>query len=265
MLRNDHPTMSWIDTHAHLYHSAFDQDREAAVARCAAAGLEAVYLPNLDVTTLEPLWALHERHPKLCRPMVGLHPCYVREDFEVQLAQLASWLERPGCCAIGEIGLDAHEGKAYWQQQLAALHCQLGWALEHKLPVVLHCRESLDTVLQVLQQPAYQGLRGILHCFTGTLAQARAAIHLGFYLGIGGIVTFSKAPLAAVVAQLPLDHLVLETDSPYLAPAPLRGKRNEPALLVHTAAQVARAHQVSLEELARRTTANALRALAPLP
>ena len=253
--------MQLIDTHAHLYDAAFAAERPAVVARCQAAGVQRVYLPNLDVHTVAPMLALHHAYPRWCRPMLGLHPCHVKGDFQAQLTQLEGLLGKHPFCAIGEVGLDFYHDTRFRSQQLQALRVQLGWALQHRLPVVLHCRAALQEALALLSEPAYANLRGIFHCFSGTLAQGRRAIELGFLLGVGGVVTFKNAGLAEVVGQLPLQALVLETDSPYLAPTPHRGRRNDPSLLPYIAARVAELHATTPARVAAVTAALALQLL----
>ena len=200
---------------------------------------------------------LEAKYSCLCAAMMGIHPCHVGQDFEQQLYQVEEWLGKRSFAAMGEIGMDLHWDRTYQGQQEEALAIQLGWAKQYQLPVVIHCRKGFEETLGLLEQHQDGSLRGIFHCFSGSLAEAERVIGLGFYLGIGGIVTFKNAGLAPVVAALDLKHMVLETDSPYLAPIPHKGKRNEPAYLVHIAGEIATSHQVELETVAAITTANA--------
>ena len=255
--------MELIDTHAHLYAQEFAQDIEAVMARSQAHHVRRVYLPNIDMDTVEGMLALEAKYPAHCTAMMGIHPCHIGPAFHKQLYAAEAWLARRPFAAIGEVGMDLHHDKAYQAQQAEALGIQLGWAKQHHLPVVLHCRGSLEEVLSILERHQDGRLRGIVHCFGGSLAQARRVIALGFCLGIGGVVTFKNAGLGPVVAAVGLEHLVLETDAPYLAPVPHRGRRNEPAYLLLVAEKIAALKQVAVATVAEVTAANAARVFAP--
>ncbi len=246
-----------IDTHAHLYFKEFGEDREIAIKKSRERGVSQVYLPNLDVSTIEAMLTLEAHYPTYCKAMMGIHPCYIDTHFEKQLEQVAYWLEKRRFVAIGEIGIDLHYDKTFRAQQAEALNLQLAWAQQYQLPVVIHCRASLEETLTILEKYQNGKLKGIFHCFSGSLQDAERIIELGFYLGIGGLVTFKNAGLDGVVAMLDLDHLVLETDSPYLAPGPYRGMRNEPAYLLYIAEKVAALHKTDLATVAQKTTSNA--------
>lgn len=246
-----------VDTHAHLYAKRFDQDRDAMLERAFEAGVEAVYLPNIDEGSIEAMLQLEAAYPQHCFAMMGLHPCSVDGDYQAALATVRAWLDRRAFCAIGEIGIDLYWDKTFVRQQQAAFLTQVGWALERELPIVIHSRESIDMIIELLQSVGDARLRGIFHCFTGDARQAQAAIDLGFLLGIGGVLTFKNSGLDKVVRAIDLDHLVLETDAPYLAPAPHRGKRNESAYVRLVAEYLADLKGLPLEMVAQRTTRNA--------
>lgn len=255
--------MELIDTHAHLYADAFDEDRTALLQRLQAANIIKVYLPNIDATTIAPMLALSDAHPQLCVPMIGLHPCYVEADMEQQLGIMEQWLEKRSFAAIGEIGLDFFHSTAYRMEQEKAFERQLGWAKQYQLPVALHCRDSLTESIAIVRKHQDGTLRGVFHCFSGDVIAAKAVLELGFYLGIGGIVTFKNNTLAAVLAEVPLERVVLETDAPYLAPAPHRGKRNEPAYLSFVVDKLAEVYSTDAATIAAVTTQNAKMLFAP--
>lgn len=254
-----------IDTHAHLYAlPARGLDLSQVVADSLAAGVCRAYMPNIDLDSLPAMLRVAATYPDFCKPMLGLHPCDVREDFPQVLEAMEQWLDAP-FIAVGEVGIDLYHDSSWKEEQFAALEWQIGWARRRSLPLVLHCREAFDCLLPFLEKQQDGALRGVFHCFSGTLAQARAAISLGFHIGIGGIVTFPKSHLPAVVEALPLTHMVLETDAPYLAPVPYRGKVNQPAYLPAVARQIALLKGISLEEVAQQTTANALQLFGEAP
>lgn len=249
--------MQLIDTHAHLYAEEFEEDRPEMIQRALEAGISRIYLPNIDSTSIAGMLALEEQFPGQCLAMMGLHPCYVKDNYQEELALVRSWLERRSFPAIGEIGIDLYWDKTYVAQQEEAFLTQVEWARQYDLPIVIHSRESMDLILDLLHPVRHARLRGIFHCFTGTLQQAEAAIELGFMLGIGGVLTFKKSGLDGVLSQLELKHLVLETDAPYLAPTPFRGKRNESSYLLKVLEKLAEIKGLSLEEVAGVTTQNA--------
>lgn len=249
-----------IDTHAHLYDSAFDADRDAAVQRALDAGVGKIYLPNCDSSTIAPMMNLVTAHPQRCLPMMGLHPCYVKEHFEAELAIVESWLDRTQFAAVGEIGLDYYWDKTFVAQQKEAFSRQMLWAKERSLPIVIHSRESTADCIAMVREVQDGSLRGVFHCFSGTVAEAEEIISLGFLLGIGGVATYKTATtLQEVVRKVPLENLVLETDAPYLSPVPHRGKRNEPGYTVLVAQKLAELRGVDVTEVDKITTANAER------
>lgn len=249
--------MTLIDTHTHLYVEQFAEDREEVVRRAKNVGVERMYLPNIDVGSIEGLLALEASDPQSCIAMMGLHPCSVKDDYQEQLGQIRSWLEKRPFAAVGEIGMDLYWDQTYEKEQEKAFLTQVEWALEFDRPIVIHSRETIDQLIKLVREVGDSHLRGIFHCFTGTVEQAEQIMELGFYLGIGGVLTFKNSGLDKTVAQLPLERLVLETDAPYLAPVPHRGKRNESAYVLNVAEKLADVQGISLKAVAEQTTANA--------
>ena len=249
--------MHLIDTHCHLYLKEFAEDIAETIQRAEKEGVEKFYLPSIDSTVLEDLMSLEQRFPGKCRGMIGLHPCSVKAGYEAELRQVEDWLGRRPFAAVGEIGLDFHWDRSFEKEQYDAFHRQIEWALHYKLPIVIHSRESMTQSIGVVREHQDGRLRGIFHCFSGDVVTARAVIDAGFYLGIGGVLTYKKAGLAETLQEIDLEHLVLETDAPYLTPVPFRGKRNESSYLKYVVAKLAEVKGVSVEEVARITTANA--------
>lgn len=252
--------MTITDTHTHLYHRQFHQDRKEVVERAIAAGVSRLFLPNIDADSVEGMLQLAEEFPANCFPMMGLHPCSVAENWEEQLAPLRGFLyaEPDRYAAVGEIGIDLYWDKSTYPWQKAAFQEQIRWALELDKPIVIHSRESFDEVFEAVEEVRRPGLKGILHCFTGTSAHAERALGLGLHLGIGGVLTYKNSDLRDVLKEVDMKHLVLETDSPYLAPVPHRGKRNESAYTLEVAQVLAAVKGISVEEVARVTTHNSL-------
>ncbi|GAA4310913.1 TatD family hydrolase [Compostibacter hankyongensis] len=251
--------MQLIDTHAHLYLETFSADREAVLQRARDNGVQKIFLPNIDGGSIAGMLALEIACPDLCHAMMGLHPCSVDGEVDKALDTVHSWLQRRKFAAVGEIGLDYHWDITWKEQQLLAFRRQADWALEYDLPIVIHSRNATADCIAVLKEKQNGKLRGIFHCFSGTAEEAQQITDLGFLLGIGGVVTFKNAGLDKVVQQLDLRHLVLETDAPYLAPVPYRGKRNESSYLTLIAGKIAALKGTTLEEVAGSTTAQALR------
>lgn len=246
-----------IDTHAHLYAKQFDDDRESMLERAKASGVERFYLPNIDSNSIEGMLELEAKHPDTCFPMMGLHPCSVKENYEEELAIVKEWLFKRPFCAVGEIGIDLYWDKTTLPQQIIAFRQQIGWAKELDLPIIIHARDSTEEILEVLETEKSDNLRGIFHCFGGTIEQANRIIDLGFYLGIGGVLTFKKSGLDKTMQEIDLKHVVLETDAPYLAPTPYRGKRNESAYVRLVAEKLAGVKNIPFTEVAAITSANA--------
>jgi len=251
--------MILTDTHSHLYDIKFAEDRADMITRAFEENVQRIFIPNVDQYTVNGMMDIVAAHPQNCFPMMGLHPCHVKEDFKVELAVLKTHLDAGGFYAVGEIGMDLYWDKTFVKEQKEAFRTQIHWAKEKGLPIAIHCRDAFDEIFEILEAEKDELLRGVFHCFTGTLEQAHRAIDLNFYLGIGGVITFKKSGLDVVLKDIDLKHLVLETDSPYLAPSPNRGKRNESAYLIHIAQKLADLHQVSIESLAQITTNNSVK------
>jgi len=248
-----------IDTHSHIYSEEFDADRAEVIQRAQSIGVRQIILPNCDSTTLPQMLALESLYPDYCRATIGLHPTSVKEYYAEELALIKSELERRDYLAIGEIGIDLYWDKTLLAEQTIVFRQQIEWALEYHLPVIIHVRDSFRESMNVLAPFKGSGLTGVFHSFTGTFEQAQEIIEFGgFKLGINGIVTFKNSGLAAVVEKIDLRHLLLETDSPYLTPAPHRGKRNESAYVSLVCEKLANIYQVSFQEIDDSTTRNAL-------
>ena len=223
---------------------------------CLENGISRLFLPNVDSASIDLVMSQVDTFPEHCFAMLGLHPCDVKENWQQELDTIYKAIPQHKIYAIGEIGIDLYWDKSTLDDQIEAFKKQISWAKELKLPIVIHCRDSFDEVFAVLEEEKDDNLRGILHCFTGNLVQAHKLIDLGFYLGIGGVVTYKNSGLDKVVQEIDLKHIVLETDSPYLTPVPHRGKRNESSYLIYVAEKVADLHQMSVEAVAAITTAN---------
>jgi TatD DNase family protein len=249
--------MNLIDTHTHMFSSQFDEDREQIVKECIESGVETLLLPNINSETIDAMWSLCDLFPKNCFPMIGLHPCDVKEDYQIELDIVLQELKNRKYVAVGEIGIDLHWDKTTVDIQKNAFDQQIKWAIEFDLPIAIHIRESFEEVFEVLEQNIHPKLRGVFHCFTGTLEQAQKAISMGFMLGVGGVVTFKNSGVDKVLENIDLKHLVLETDSPYLAPTPLRGKRNDSRNLQLICDKLAQLNDIESSEVARITSKNA--------
>jgi TatD DNase family protein len=249
--------MRLIDTHAHLYLGQFDEDRGEMLQRALDKGVDKFFLPNIDSTSISAMLAMEEAYPEHCFAMMGLHPCSVKENYEEELAIVRQWLDERPFCAIGEMGIDLYWDKSFLTEQKEAFMIQAQWAKELGLPIVIHTREATDIAIDLVEQVKDERLSGIFHCFSGTPEQAQRIIALGFHLGIGGVLTFKNGGLDKALENIGLEHLVLETDAPYLAPAPFRGKRNESAYLSLVLEKLAAIKGLPPEEVARMTTANA--------
>lgn len=250
--------MMLIDTHSHLYLSQFDADRDETLLKAVNLGIHKILLPNVDCSTIEPMEELVKKYPETCFAMMGLHPTSVKENYEDELNVITDLLSTRKYSAVGEIGIDLYWDKSYLEQQKTAFKYQLDLAKEHDLPVVIHIRESFEETFSVLNSCTGNSFAGVFHCFSGNLVQAKRAIDLGFKLGIGGVVTFKNSGLVDVVKNIDLSEIVLETDSPYLAPTPHRGQRNDPEYLMLIASKIAEIKDMSLEKVAEITTKNAV-------
>ena len=251
--------MILTDTHTHLYSSQFDEDRDEMIQKCFSLNINRLFLPNIDRTSVDGMMDLVKKYPENCFPMIGIHPCSVNENWEEELSEYKALLKTTKFYAIGEIGIDLYWDKTTLEIQQNAFEAQIILAKKEKLPIIIHARDSFDEIFEIVDKHNDDDLTGIFHCFTGTIEQANKIIdYKGFKLGIGGVVTFKNAGLDKVVAQIPLENLVLETDSPYLAPHPNRGKRNESSFLNLVAEKIADLHSVSNETVAKITTNNSI-------
>ncbi len=251
--------MHLIDTHIHLYLSQFDHDREQVVARALEAGVKQMLMPNIDSHTAGPMIQCARQFPGTCLPMMGLHPTSVKESYKTELELIGAWFGKENFVAVGETGIDLYWDTAYAKEQKESLVQHIHWAKDYDLPLVFHSRNSLDELFDVLESHRQEALRAVFHCFPGTEEEAKKAVDMGYMLGIGGVVTYKNSQMARVVEAIDLVHLILETDAPYLSPAPHRGKRNESARLTHVADMVADIKRMDVEEVAAVSTANARR------
>lgn len=247
-----------IDTHAHIYLQELAPEREALMQRARAAGIQRIYMPAIDSSEMDALLETEQQYPEYCVAMMGLHPCYVKDNFQDELALVETWLGKRRFAAVGEIGLDRYWDRSYDSQQLEAFQVQMEWALQYGLPVVIHTRDAMAATIDAVRPFAARGLRGIFHCFGGSVQEAQAIIDMGFCLGIGGVLTYKKSGLAATLSALPFDSLVLETDAPYLAPVPHRGKKNEPSFLPLIAQCLAEVKGMEVAQVVELTSRRAL-------
>jgi TatD DNase family protein len=246
-----------IDTHTHLYLGEFKEDLADVVSRAEKQGISKFYLPNIDSSSVADLLEVEAQYPGKCIAMMGLHPCSVNEHYNQELKIVEEWLRKRPFAAVGEIGLDYYWDKTFIAEQKHAFQQQINWAKELNLPVVIHSRDSMQDCIDLVRVNQNGKLKGIFHCFGGTAEEARQIIDLGFLMGIGGVVTYKKSGLSDVLQTTSINHLVLETDAPYLTPVPFRGKRNEPAYLTYVVEKMAEAMGLSTEEIIRETTKNA--------
>lgn len=248
--------MKFTDTHAHIYSDKYQSDRQDVIQSAVDQGVHHIYMPNVDVETIEPMLDAESKNPGVCFPMMGLHPCDVKEDFEKQLYVMEEWIAKRQFAGIGETGLDLYWDKSFFQQQKEALRIQIQWAKQKRWPIILHCRESMDETIAIIREEKDENLFGIFHCFTGSADQAREIVALGFYLGIGGVSTYKNGGLDLVLPEVGKEKIVLETDGPYLAPVPHRGKRNSPEYIPLIAQRMADIFEISLEEISEITEKN---------
>ena len=244
------------DTHTHLYSDQFSEDRKAMIKRAKKAGVSRFFIPAIDSSYTEKMFSLEKENPSDVFLMMGLHPTSVKENYQEELAHVKNWIEKRNFYAIGEIGIDLYWDKSFLTQQQEAFRTQIKWAKEKKLPIVIHCRDAFDEIFEVLETEKGEDLYGIFHCFTGTLAQAKQAISYNMKLGIGGVATFKNGKIDKFLNEIDLQHIVLETDSPYLAPTPFRGKRNESAYITNVVDKLVDIYGLSFKEIAEITTQN---------
>jgi len=248
----------FTDTHTHLYSDSFDADRDQVIADAIGAGVSRFFLPAINASYISGMRALKAAYPEQMHLMSGLHPTHVKEDYREELCVLEAFLETDSCVAVGEIGIDLYWDRTFLSEQQDAFSIQIGWAKARKFPIVIHCRDAFNEVFEVLEAHKGPDLRGIFHCFTGSYEQALKAISYGMKLGIGGVLTFKNGGLDAFIHQIDLSHLVLETDAPYLAPVPYRGKRNESSYLPLVAERLSNLTGHSLAHIAAHTTQNSV-------
>lgn len=249
--------MRWIDTHAHMYASEFDGSQEALIHNALQQGIDRILLPAIDSTTHQAMLEVETRFAENCIAMMGLHPCSVKENYREELNLVASWLAKRKFIAIGEIGLDFYWDTSFAKEQLLAFNTQMQWALDHELPINIHTRNAMGETIEAVKPFAKKGLKGVFHCFSGSKTAAEQIIDMGFYLGLGGVLTYKNAGVAEAIKEIPMDRIVLETDAPYLAPVPYRGKKNEPSFMLEVAQKLAAIKNLPLHEVAAITTYNA--------
>ncbi|MEN8230798.1 MAG: TatD family hydrolase [Bacteroidota bacterium] len=255
----------YTDSHTHLYLDAFKEDRDRMIARAIEAGVNRMFLPNIDSSSIRAMFRLVDAYPSHCFPMIGLHPTSVKENYRDELRTIEQYLDNKQIIAIGESGIDLYWDTAFLAQQEAAFRIQINWARERKLPLVIHARDSFPEIFRILDDAGGEDLRGVFHSFTGTGEELNKALSYNFMIGINGIVTFKNSRLEEVVKEIPTDRILLETDAPFLAPVPYRGKRNESSYLLKTAVKIAEIYNLTLEEIGQITTRNALQLFQPTP
>ncbi len=246
-----------IDTHCHLYSEEFREDIDQTIERARQAGVTKFFLPAIDSTETDRMLALEQKFPGVCIPMMGLHPCYVKANVAEELEHVKQWIDKRDFVAVGEIGLDFYWDKTFEKEQYDAFDIQMQWAFEKNRPIVIHTRNAMQETINRVKPFAKKGLKGIFHCFSGSAESAKQIVELGFLLGIGGVITYKNAGLPESLLNIGLEHLVLETDAPYLTPVPFRGKRNESSYLKYIVTKLAETKNVSEVEVASITTANA--------
>ncbi len=251
--------MIFVDTHTHLYDSSSIELQDKQIEQAMAAGVKYMYMPSCDKDTFAPMMAIAERFPDNCFPMLGLHPCYVKEQYREELSFLEEQLERFQFAAIGEIGLDFYWDRTFAEEQKIAFERQIDWAIQLRLPIVIHSRSSTKECIDIIKRKQNGNLVSIFHCYSGTLEEARQVVDLGGYIGIGGVVTYKKSSLPGILNAIPIEHIVLETDAPYLSPVPHRGKPNESAYLPLIAQKVAEIYALSIDKVAEVTSKTALK------
>jgi TatD DNase family protein len=249
--------MNLIDSHAHIYLTEFDSDRTEMLKRAENEGVTKIMMPAIDSTTHTQMMDLEAEYPSFCFSMMGLHPCSVKENYKDELKTARNFLEKRAFKAVGEIGLDFYWDKTFSEQQYAAFQEQIEWALHFDIPIAIHSRNSTDECIKVVTGHQKGKLKGVFHCFSGNVDQAKQVIEMGFYLGIGGVVTFKNSGLDKVMEEIDLKSIVLETDAPYLAPVPFRGKRNEPSYLKYVIEKLSTIKNISRDDVASITTLNA--------
>jgi len=251
--------MNLIDTHCHIYSAEFDTDRSAMIARAENEGITKMLMPAIDAATHQAMFMVEDGYSDKCISMMGLHPCSVKDNFKEELKVVEQHFLKRAFAAVGETGLDFYWDLSFTKEQYLAFQQQIEWALQYNIPIVIHSRNSLDECIETIKKNQNGNLKGVFHCFSGSAEQAKKIIDLNFHLGIGGVLTFKKSGLDHVVERIDLKHVVLETDAPYLAPVPFRGKRNECSYVKYVAQKLAEVKKISADEIATTTTSNAKR------
>ena len=246
----------FIDSHAHLYLPQFHDDIDEVIQRAIDSNVQKIFLPNIDSSTTESMFRLSEKYPDVCYPMMGLHPCSVKENYKEELAHIKEIKEQRKIYGVGELGIDLYWDKSFKKEQIIAFETQIEWAIEWKLPIIIHSREALPLTIEIVENMQHEDLRGVFHCFAGTLEQAERIRAVGFYMGVGGVATFKNGGMDKTLPDMDLDGIILETDSPYLPPVPYRGKRNESAYIPFVAERIALLKDIALEEVMKKTTVN---------
>ncbi len=251
--------MRFIDSHSHIYDTGFQEDMDAVMVAAKSVGIEKIYMPGIDSTCIDGMMDMETKYPGFCIPMMGLHPCYVKENYQEELAIVEGWLTKRKFAAIGEIGLDYYWDKTFAKEQQLVFEKQMQWGLDYGLPINIHTRNAMGETIEMVKPFAKKGLKGIFHCFSGSKESAEQIVEMGFLLGLGGVLTYKNAGVAEAVVDIPMEFLVLETDAPYLPPVPYRGKRNEPAFMVEVAKKLAEIKNIPLHEVGEITSGNAER------
>jgi len=249
--------MHFIDTHAHVYAAELTSDLDLVMKNALAIGINKIIMPAIDSSSLDAMLKVEQQFPENCIAMMGLHPCYVKENYKEELKLVEEWIGKRKFIAIGEIGLDFYWDKTFTKEQHIVFETQMQWALDLNLPIAIHTRNAMGETIEAVKPFAKKGLRGVFHCFSGSKESADQIIGMGFHLGLGGVLTYKNAGVAEAVKDIPMEYLVLETDAPYLAPVPNRGKTNEPAYLLEVAKKLAEIKSLPLHEIAAITTSNA--------
>ena len=250
--------MIFIDSHAHLYLEDFDEDREKVIATAIAEDVKYMLLPSIDKSSFKQMQDLIKQFPENCFPMIGVHPTSVKEHYEEEISLVERELEKGGYCAIGEIGIDLYWDKTFAEQQKMAFRHQLILAKKYNLAVAIHTRNSFEDVYKIVREEQDGNLKGVFHCFVGNIGEAKKIMDLNFYMGIGGVVTFKNSGLDKTVKEIPLERIILETDSPFLTPTPFRGKRNQSAYIKLIAEKIAEIKNIELDRIAEITTTNCI-------
>ncbi len=247
----------YIDTHAHLYLQQYDEDIDDTIGQALQAQVTKIFLPNIDSSTISALNGLSDSY-EMCYPMMGLHPCSVKENYQEELALAASWLDKRKYYGIGETGIDLHWDTTFKKEQIEAFETQISWAIDRELPIIIHSRKSLDLTIDIIASNKHDKLTGIFHCFNGSIDQCKRVLDCNFFMGLGGVITYKNAGLEDMIGYMPMSHMVLETDAPYLSPVPYRGKRNQSSYIPYIAEKISQVKGMDIADIRQDTTNNAL-------